>query len=110
VLPRIQALGRRRLRFPKFVAFLFLLGFLLTAVIAFAPGSNATRSKIDQSPPDTGDSNKTKRGRREFVPGEVLVRFKQNKAMLGAMSLLVPDNRSGRVKDCRAAAADSGSN
>jgi subtilisin family serine protease len=79
-------------RFPKFLAFLFLLGFLLTAVIAFAPGSNATRP-TNTTTANTDDSSKAKRGRREFVPGEMLVRFKHNKALQGSVYLPVPDQR-----------------
>jgi subtilisin family serine protease len=98
------SLALKRQRFPSVLAFLFLLGFLLVGAIAFAPGSNATRQASGPAPPKTSaranavGSNNTKGGRREFVPGEVLVRFKHNKAFQGSIYLPVPNERPGVQK------------
>ena len=96
-----DSLVLKRQRFPKVLAFLFLLGSLLVGAIAYAPSSNATRQTFHPGASKTSatantlDSNKTKRGRPEFVPGEVLVRFKHNRALKGSVWLAVPDNRRG---------------
>src|SRR5205807_2071770 len=66
-----------------------LLLALLASAILFAPRSNATRQAI----PASGQENQAaqKRQRPGFVPGEALVRFKQNRAFEGAASLPVPN-------------------
>jgi subtilisin family serine protease len=95
------SLALKRQRFPNVLAFLFLLGFLLVAAIAFAPRSNATRQTSGPGPsnisaPARADGpNNKKRGRREFVPGEILVRFKHNKALQGSVYLRVPNDSRG---------------
>ncbi len=76
----------------KPLVFNCLLLALLAAAILFAPRSNATRQAI----PAFGQENQAARGQKrqrpEFVPGEALVRFKQNRAFEGAASLPVPND------------------
>ncbi len=75
----------------KPLVFNCLLLALLASAILFAPRSAATR----QINPVSGQENQAapgqKRQRPEFVPGEALVRFKQNRAFDGAASLPVPN-------------------
>src|SRR5437773_10505442 len=76
----------------KPLVFNCLLLVLLTAAFFFAPWSTATRQTI----PGFGQENQAapgqKRQRPQFVPGEALVRFKQNRAFEGAASLPVPND------------------
>src|SRR5438876_11079524 len=75
----------------KPLVFNCLLLALLASAISFAPRSTATRQTI----PGFGQENQAapgqKRRRPEFVRGEALVRFKQNRAFEGATSLPVPN-------------------
>jgi len=75
----------------KALAIGFLL-LLLTTSMLFVPETGATR-QFD-APKNLQDANPTsqKRQRPEFVPGEVLVRFKQNQDFEGAQQLAVPNN------------------
>src|SRR5712692_1880765 len=67
-----------------------LLLALLASAILFAPRSAATRQTIPASGQENQAAPGQKRARPEFVPGEALVRFKQNRAFEGATSLPVP--------------------
>jgi subtilisin family serine protease len=69
-----------------------LLGLLALSVM-FAPLSQATR-EIPNVTPQEPSATVPKRRRPEFVPGEVLVRFKPNQAFEGATYIAVPNNNS----------------
>ncbi|PYS64654.1 MAG: hypothetical protein DMF76_04325, partial [Acidobacteria bacterium] len=64
---------------------------LLGSAILFAPRSAATRQAISPSGQENQAAPGQKRQRPEFVPGEALVRFKQDRAFEGAASLPVPN-------------------
>src|SRR6266446_3220283 len=64
---------------------------LLGSAILFAPRSAATRQAVSPSGQENQAAPGQKRQRPEFVPGEALVRFKQNRAFEGAASLPVPN-------------------
>src|SRR3989442_671923 len=74
----------------KPLVFNCLLLALLASAILFAPRSTATRQTIPASDQENQAAPGQKRQRPEFVPGEPLVRFKQNRAFEGAASLPVP--------------------
>src|SRR2546426_12597013 len=74
----------------KPLVFNCLLLALLASAILFAPRSTATRQAIGFSQENQAAFSQ-KRQRPEFVPGEALVRFKQNRAFEGAASLPVPN-------------------
>ena len=76
----------------KPLVFNCLLLALLASAILFAPQSAATRQAIPASGQETQAAARQKRQRPEFVPGEALVRFKQNRAFEGAASLPVPND------------------
>ena len=75
----------------KPLVFNCLLLVLLTAAILFAPRSIATRQTISGFGQENQAAPGQKRQRPQFVPGEALVRFKQNRAFEGAASLPVPN-------------------
>src|SRR5437660_3168428 len=75
----------------KPLVFNCLLLALLASAILFAPRSAATRQIIPASGQENQAAPGQKRQRPEFVPGEALVRFKQNRAFEGAASLPVPN-------------------
>src|SRR5947207_1672459 len=75
----------------KPLVFNCLLLVLLTAAFFFAPRSTATRQSIPASGQENQAAPGQKRQRPQFVPGEALVRFKQNRAFEGAASLPVPN-------------------
>jgi subtilisin family serine protease len=79
--------SQSRLISKPLVFSLLLLAFLATSIL-FAPRSTANLSQQSQSAP-TGSE---KRHRPEFVPGEVLVRFKAGRAFEGQTMVAVPDN------------------
>ena len=58
----------------------------MTALVLVPSDTQATRSSQLQT------ATSQKRHRQEFVPGEALVRFKQNRAFEGSQSLSVPRN------------------
>src|SRR2546425_9873284 len=64
----------------KPLVFNCLLLALLASAILFAPHSTATRQTIPASDQENQAALGQKRQRPEFVPGEALVRFKQNRA------------------------------
>src|SRR5256884_8070752 len=76
----------------KPLVFNCLLLALLASAILFAPRSAATRQIIPASGQENQAAPGQKRQRPEFVPGEALVRFKQNRAFEGAASLPVPND------------------
>src|SRR2546425_6232003 len=76
----------------KPLVFNCLLLALLASAILFAPQSAATRQAIPASGQENQAAARQKRQRPEFVPGEALVRFKQNRAFEGAASLPVPND------------------
>ena len=69
----------------------FLLISLIGLSVLVAPRSQATRQT---SAANLQDQNVTteKRRRPEFVPGEVLVRFKKNRAFEGSTYMAIPNN------------------
>src|SRR5437867_5513565 len=71
---------------PWAISSLFLALFL--ALIAFAPGSRA----VHPAAPDFQAGPSEKRRRPEFVPGDVLVRFKKDRAFEGTTYVAVPDD------------------
>src|SRR6059058_4488860 len=71
---------------PKSFAFIALLGLLLIAAVAFVPNSSAGLPAFQN-----GGGSGSKRSRPEFVPGEVLVRFKSDRAFEGSMYMPVPN-------------------
>jgi subtilisin family serine protease len=71
---------------PKSLALFALLGLLLIAAVAFVPNSNAGLPAFQN-----GGSSGSKRSRPEFVPGEVLVRFKSDRAFEGSAYMPVPN-------------------
>ncbi|MDX6405868.1 MAG: hypothetical protein QOH70_3323 [Blastocatellia bacterium] len=73
--------------FKPVIPGLFVL-LLLAASILFAPRSEAIHSGPSQAQAETSQ----KRHRPEFVPGEVLVRFKQGRAFEGPAMIAVPSN------------------
>src|SRR6266568_6374621 len=75
----------------KPLVFNCLLLALLASAISFAPRSIATRQAIPASGQENQAAPGQKRQRPQFVPGEALVRFKQNRAFEGAASLPVPN-------------------
>src|SRR5438105_6946944 len=75
--------NRRVFSKPLFLSSVFMSLFL--ALIAFAPGSRAVRSAAP--PVQVGPSQK--RLRPEFVPGDVLVRFKKGQAFEGTTYVTV---------------------
>ena len=80
--------GRKPLVFGGLLFTLFL------ALIAFAPRSGA----IHPSPrPQTQAVSTEKRRRPEFVPGDVLVRFKKDQAFEGTTYVTVPGERLGET-------------
>src|SRR5437016_4039667 len=72
----------------KPLSFSCLLFLVLAAAILLAPLSTATREAATQ---EDKAALSQKRRRPEFVPGEALVRFKQNRAFEGTASLPVPN-------------------
>jgi subtilisin family serine protease len=78
--------SRGRLISKPLVGSLLLL-VLLAVSILLAPRSEAILSNSQSQLPVT-----EKRRRPEFVPGEVLVRFKQGRAIEGPVMVAVPDN------------------
>jgi len=81
------------------ILFLFALLLIGAALISAPSPTSATR------PPASQESQK--RHRPEFVPGEALVRFKQNRAMEGVRQLALPD--PGATGKGLAASAAAGS-
>src|SRR3989442_4045595 len=75
----------------KPLVFNCLLLALLASAILFAPHSTATRQTIPASDQENQAALGQKRQRPDFVHGEALVRFKQNRAFEGAASLPVPN-------------------
>src|SRR5438445_1619605 len=89
----MQSSPTKKQRAATLLAFFCLVGLLLISVVVFVPASRATRHSNSAI---TAVINPTtsKRGRPEFVPGDVLVRFKQNKALEGSFYMAVPhENR-----------------
>src|SRR5947207_11914624 len=80
------------LRHPSalLLAFVGLTSILLVSLVRFAPVSDATR-RTESSTQSSTNSEPQKRHRTEFVPGEVLVRFKHNKGLQGSAYLSVPN-------------------
>jgi subtilisin family serine protease len=76
---------------PGLLAFGGLILLLLASAIILNPHSSA---KTGQAAPSqtNQDGASAKRHRPDFVPGEVLVRFKPNRAFEGATRVAVPDN------------------
>jgi subtilisin family serine protease len=71
-----------------------LLFTMVFALIAFAPGSGA----IHPNPrPQTQTVSSEKRRRPEFVPGDVLVRFRKDRAFEGTTYVTVPGERPGET-------------
>lgn len=81
-------------RIPKSAAVGLLLALLLISAIAFVPKSTATKDRSNHSKNPVAATT-TKPGRPEFVPGQVLVRFKQGHAFEGRRTLTVPSQRRG---------------
>jgi subtilisin family serine protease len=67
---------------------------LLLAAILFVPDSGATRHTTASTQSDNQSANGGKRRRPEFVAGEALVRFKQNRAFEGTTHVAVPDQEA----------------
>ena len=90
----MQSFPTMKQRTATLMTFCCLIGLLLISVVVFAPASKATRetSSIKTAVINSATS---KRGRPEFVPGEMLVRFKQNKALEGSFSMAVPNENRG---------------
>ena len=89
---RFSSFIKNRFAF-KPVGFACLLLGLLALSVMFAPLSQATR-EIPNVTPQEQSVTVPKRRRPEFVPGEVLVRFKPNQAFEGATYIAVPNNNS----------------
>jgi subtilisin family serine protease len=75
------------LKVSKPLAFIALLVLLLAAVVAFTPNSSAGLLAFQN-----GGASGAKRSRPEFVPGEVLVRFKSDRAFEGSTYMPVPSD------------------
>jgi subtilisin family serine protease len=74
------------------IRFLLVLSFILLALIA-GPGSRAKRALSPQSRKISRQAQgERKRTRPAFVPGDVLLRFKKDRAFEGAAFLAVPDD------------------
>src|SRR5437870_715989 len=71
-----------------------VIGLLLISIVAFAPISSATRQAASAS--SASDSSTVKHRRPEFVPGDVLVRFKKNQAFEGSAYLAVPGESANK--------------
>src|SRR6266567_2532292 len=69
-----------------------LIFTLLVIAIALAPGSYARRQAQTPAASQTGPAIVQKRRRPEFVPGDVLVRFKSGRAFEGAVNVAAPDS------------------
>jgi CSLREA domain-containing protein len=69
-----------------------LAGLFVISVLLFAPVSNANRQTVQ---PAQTAAKATKRPRAEIVPGEVLVRFKEDKTIEGSVHLTVPNKVRG---------------
>ncbi|MDX6557284.1 MAG: hypothetical protein QOF72_333, partial [Blastocatellia bacterium] len=82
----VSLLRHRPIFKPALPGLLLLL--LLAASILFAPRSEAIHSNPSQAQAETSQ----KRHRPEFVPGEVLVRFKQGRAFEGPAMVTLPGN------------------
>ena len=81
LFPKSQVVSK-----PLFFSSVFLALFL--ALIAFAPGSRAVRPAA----PPVQEGPSQKRFRPEFVPGDVLVRFKKGQALEGTTYVAVPSD------------------
>ncbi|MDX6575897.1 MAG: hypothetical protein QOE96_1850 [Blastocatellia bacterium] len=82
----VSLLRHRPIFKPALPGLLLLL--LLAASILFAPRSEAIHSNPSQAQGETSQ----KRQRPEFVPGEVLVRFKHGRAFEGPAMVTLPGN------------------
>jgi len=71
------------------LAFVGLTSILLVSLVRFAPVSDATRRT--ESSTQSATISKSQKRRAEFVPGEILVRFKHNRALQGSAYLSVPN-------------------
>jgi len=76
----------------KPLIFSLLLFLILFTSILFTPRSEATRQNRASINPESQALTSEKRRRPEFVPGQALVRFKQDQAFNGARQLAVPSN------------------
>src|SRR6266571_5677786 len=72
------------------LAFVGLTSILLVSLVRFAPVSDATR-RTESSTQSATIFKSQKRRRAEFIPGEILVRFKHNKGLQGTAYLSVPN-------------------
>src|SRR5438105_1821219 len=80
----------RRHPISLLLAFVGLTSILLVSLVRFAPVSDATR-RTASATQSASIFKSQKRRRAEFVPGEILVRFKHNKAIQGSADLSVPN-------------------
>jgi subtilisin family serine protease len=67
-----------------------LISILLVSLVRFAPVSDATHP-VESVTQSATISKSQKRRRAEFIPGEVLVRFKHNKGLQGPAYLSIPN-------------------
>lgn len=82
--------------------FAFLLLSLLALSVTFAPHSQATR-EVPNVASQNPSVNVGKRRRPEFIPGQILVRFKQNRGLEGVSFLAVPNkDASNRIQSFNA--------
>src|SRR5882724_10905275 len=85
---------RQGYKISKPLVFALLSGFLLIFAIVVAPSSRALL--LQSSDADTVVS--TAKGHRpQIVPGQVLVRFRENKAFEGSAYVAVPSESTARV-------------